>query len=162
MRILLLLSLVATNLTTRVSISTSHTATPRIKEMITSCTESALRVVTGPVPPSSLPTYGPWRAPSAALPSFTLAPTITFASWGVTMQFQLACVRMVRVIALAVSLALAQALGRGALAQSPIRLLDQVVLEVIGVEDSSQYLVYRYRVLNSASSRSGVAGINLD
>jgi len=69
---------------------------------------------------------------------------------------------MVRALALATSLALTQVSGRGALAQAPIRLLDQVVLEVTGVEDSAQYLVYRYRVLNSASSRSGVAGISLD
>ena len=69
---------------------------------------------------------------------------------------------MVRALALATSLALTQVSGRGALAQAPMRLLDQVVLEVTGVEDSAQYLVYRYRVLNSASSRSGVAGINLD
>src|SRR3989442_13122337 len=55
------------------------------------------------------------------------------------------------------ALALAQALGRDAVAQSPSRVLDEVVLQVTSGQDSSQYFVYHYRVLNSASSRGGGA-----
>jgi len=60
------------------------------------------------------------------------------------------------------ALALAQGLGREAVAQSPSRVLDEVVLQVTSVQDSSQYFVYHYRVLNSASSRGGVAVVELD
>jgi hypothetical protein len=78
------------------------------------------------------------------------------------MPFPLTCARMVRATHSAVLLLLAQLWGGLALAQSPTRLLGDVTLELMSVDDSSQYFVYRYRVLNSASSRSGVAGINLD
>ena len=47
-------------------------------------------------------------------------------------------------------------------AQGSQPILDSVRLELTGVEDSSTYLLYQYRVLNPASSRGGVAGVELD
>jgi len=47
-------------------------------------------------------------------------------------------------------------------AQGSHPILDSVRLELTGVEDSSTYLLYQYRVLNPASSRGGVAGVELD
>ena len=78
------------------------------------------------------------------------------------MPYPLMCVRTARAVLLALALVFAQTSGDSALAQSPTRLLDQVALEVTSVEDSSHYLLYRYRLRNSVSSVSGVAGISLD
>ena len=47
-------------------------------------------------------------------------------------------------------------------AQSPHQILDAVGLEVVSVEDSSSYSVYRYHIVNPASSRGGVAEVTLD
>jgi hypothetical protein len=46
--------------------------------------------------------------------------------------------------------------------QSPPQILNTVRLEVTEVADSSGYLVYRYNVVNPASSHGGVAGVELD
>lgn len=78
------------------------------------------------------------------------------------MPFLLTFARMVRQTAFAILIVLAPLAGRSVHAQSRARLLDHVAVELTSIDDSSQYLVYRYRVLNSASSHSGVAGINLD
>jgi len=47
-------------------------------------------------------------------------------------------------------------------AQSPHQILDAVRLEVAAVEDSSEYHLYRYRIVNPASSRGGVAEVTLE
>lgn len=47
-------------------------------------------------------------------------------------------------------------------AQSPLQILDAVRFELTTVDDSAAYYVYRYRVVNPASSRGGVAGVELD
>lgn len=47
-------------------------------------------------------------------------------------------------------------------AQSLPRILDGVQVELTAVEDSSAYLLYQYSVVNPASSRGGVAGLELD
>ena len=78
------------------------------------------------------------------------------------MPYALMCGRTAKAVLLTLALVLGQTSGDGALAQSPTRLLNQVALEVTSVEDSSHYLLYRYRLRNSVSSVSGVAGINLD
>lgn len=78
------------------------------------------------------------------------------------MPFLLMCARTARAVPVILSLVVAQPFGRRALAQSPARLLDQVVFELTSVEDSSQYFVYRYRIRNPVSSKSGVAGISVE
>ena len=45
---------------------------------------------------------------------------------------------------------------------SQVPLIVEAGFEVTSVEDSVSYLVYRYRLVNSAQSRSAIAGINLD
>lgn len=47
-------------------------------------------------------------------------------------------------------------------AQSPRQILDAVRLDVTEVADSSDYLLYQYRIVNPASSRGGVAVVELD
>src|SRR5213592_3129027 len=66
------------------------------------------------------------------------------------------------VIAVGLSLLGVQTASNPVQAQSPERLLDTVGLELKGVTDSASYLLYRYRILNPASSRGGVAGVKLD
>jgi hypothetical protein len=52
---------------------------------------------------------------------------------------------------------------RAAEAQSSHRVLDsRVQLELTGVTDSSEYLVYRYRIINPSASLGGVAHIIID
>ena len=60
-------------------------------------------------------------------------------------------------------IALAVQVGAGrAQAQARPPILDAVKVEVTAVVDSSAYLLYRYRIVNPASSRGGVAGVQLD
>lgn len=47
-------------------------------------------------------------------------------------------------------------------AQSPTPILDAVRLELMTVDDSAAYHVYRYRVMNPASSHGGVGGVRVD
>lgn len=47
-------------------------------------------------------------------------------------------------------------------AQSPRQILDAVRLELMTVDDSAAYHVYRYRVVNPASSHGGVGGVRVD
>ncbi len=46
--------------------------------------------------------------------------------------------------------------------QSRPALLDKVSVEVTAVAESSEYLVYRYRIVNPASNRAGVALVSID
>lgn len=50
----------------------------------------------------------------------------------------------------------------GAPAQSQAPLIKEAGFEITSIADSGSYLLYRYRLVNSAQSRSGIAGINLN
>lgn len=86
--------------------------------------------------------------------------TITSASWGAMTVRQGAS--LCRAIAVGLSLLGMQTASNPLQAQSRERLLDTVGFELTGVTDSTSYLLYRYRIINPASSRGGVAGVELD
>ena len=78
------------------------------------------------------------------------------------MPFHLTSAHSGRVALTGLVIALGELCGPYARAQSGSRLLDRVGLDVTSVVDSSRYLIYRYRMTNSASSGGGVAVLALD
>ena len=78
------------------------------------------------------------------------------------MQFPVVSARRTSLTWLALVAGITQLLSERALAQSPVRLLDDVAFETTTIDDSSGYLVYHYRLSNSRSSRAAVAWVHVD
>jgi hypothetical protein len=85
-----------------------------------------------------------------------MAITTTFGSSGAPTVFQAAKFsRLITVGAILMVFASSRALCQG-------HLLGPVRLDPTGIEDSTAYFVYRYRIVNPATSQAGVAGIRID